>query len=102
MTEMGASEDSLQDHLSPETVGAYLARALPAPQVSAVEAHLADCGSCRREVAEVRGVIRSRRRRARFLVAAPTLAAVAIVLIVLRSEPAASPGDVLRSTPPTV
>lgn len=43
-------------HLDPELLSAYIDHELPADDLAAVERHLADCGACRAEFEELRGI----------------------------------------------
>lgn len=71
-------------HLAAETVGAFLDRRLTDGERSSVEAHLADCGVCRREVAEAgRLVMAMNVRRPMVLLPASLAAAAAIAFIAL-------------------
>lgn len=84
-------------HLDSSEVAAYLDRALAPAQLERVEAHLADCAECRREVIDVSRV-RNTARRSRWVVFGPAAAAAAILILML-TRPAAAPrgdGPVLR------
>lgn len=85
------------NHLESSEVAAYLDRMLPAEKRERVEAHLADCANCRREIIDVSRV-RNAGRRARWMVFAPAAAAAAIVVLILArsAETPAGGGPVLR------
>lgn len=84
-------------HLETGEVAAYLDRVLPPDERDRIEAHLADCAECRREVIEVSRLRHTRSRRSRWLIAAPAAAAAAVALIVFaRPTETPAPGAVLR------
>ena len=73
-------------HLEVGEVCAYLDRTLSAADRTRVEAHLADCGACQREVIAVSRVIHAVPTRRRLYV--PTgLAAAAVLVLVLLPRP---------------
>lgn len=71
-------------HLTAEEVGRTVDRTLSGAERREIEAHLKDCPQCRRELADVQGLVRKRRRRT-ISVAAPAAAAIlaAIALVVV-------------------
>jgi anti-sigma factor RsiW len=75
------SHGSLERHLEPGEVAAYVDGAVEGPARRAIESHLAACAQCRSEVTEVGGVIRSIPRARRARVWFPAVAAAAAVLI---------------------
>lgn len=85
-------------HLESSEVAAYLDCALPVEKRERVEAHLADCAECRREIIDVSRLRSSTRRRSRWLVFAPAAAAAAIVILLLArsGEPLPGGGPILR------
>jgi hypothetical protein len=73
-------------HLDTERIAAYAEGRLPAPERADVEAHLADCESCRHEASSVAILLRRDRRRRRLLVGGPVaLAAVLTLAVFMRS-----------------
>jgi hypothetical protein len=68
-------------HLLARLVAAYLERRLDAEERAAVEAHLATCEDCRREVLEVSRLI-LKRRRARQVLPVAGIAAAAVLALV--------------------
>ena len=70
---------SANDHPGPEEIAAYLSDALPPDERAVVEAHLARCRSCRRQVTSAHAVLRTRPGPTRWLV----IAAAAVIAIVL-------------------
>jgi hypothetical protein len=84
-------------HLESAEVASYLDRALPPAERERVEAHLADCAECRREVIEVSRLRHTSASRRRWLLFAPAAAAAAILIAVLaRPADTPGPGPVLR------
>ena len=79
------------NHLESSEVAAYLDRALARADRGRVEAHLADCDECRREVIEVSRLRHTSASRRRWLFFAPAAAAAAILIIVF-ARPADTPG----------
>ena len=79
------------NHLESSEVAAYLDRALARADRGRVEAHLADCDACRREVIEVSRLRHTSASRRRWLFFAPAAAAAAILIIVF-ARPADTPG----------
>ncbi len=85
------------NHLESGEVAAYLDRALPRTERERVEAHLADCTECRREVIEVSRLRHTSASQRRWLLFAPGAAAAAILIAVLvRPADTPGPGPVLR------
>jgi hypothetical protein len=81
-------------HSSAGEVSAYLERALSREDRNRVEAHLADCTECRREVVELSRLLRARRTRRVVLpwaAAAGIAATLAILVGRLPHSPAAAP-----------
>jgi anti-sigma factor RsiW len=66
-------------HLSPEVLSGYLDAGLSAEERRQAELHLASCGECREELAEVRQI--QRRHRRRWMPALVGVAAAAAVLL---------------------
>jgi len=90
-------------HLTAEDVAAFLDRHVTAAERAAVEAHLADCRSCRDELTSVRRLMRTGPTVRRILVPAGLAAAAVIAFLVLtlgRGSDLAD--DRLRSDVPTV
>lgn len=95
------------DHTSAAQVSAYLERTLPGADRTRVEAHLAECGECRREVVEISRLLRARPRRlaiGRWAAAAGIAATLVLVVGRLPSGPTTPavqpPGAVQRSGGP--
>ena len=80
------SSQSSDEHVSSEDLAAYLSRALSSAEKAGVERHLAECESCRRELANAQDFL-SRRQRPMKLGAAAAFAAIAIVAIVMLRSP---------------
>src|SRR5262252_5090479 len=78
-------------HLSPELVAAYLDDALPSETKRQAELHLASCGECREELAAVRRLQRSHRRR--WFPVLVSVAAAAVVLVMAVPGKAPSPSN---------
>lgn len=72
-----------REHLSSRKITAYLEGELDAPERSEVEAHLADCSECRREVRSAWGLLSWWRRRRRTRVALAVAGAAAAVLLLV-------------------
>ena len=83
---MGA--EPLNEHVRLEDMAALLDRELSGEELRRVEAHLASCDECRREVVEVSRTLRSSRNRKPW-VALGTLAAAASIVGVLLLAPGA-------------
>ncbi len=73
-------------HLETGEVASYLDRALAPDEQARVEAHLADCADCRRELIEV-SRLRHARFRSRWWVLGPALAAAAAALFFVTRSP---------------
>jgi anti-sigma factor ChrR (cupin superfamily) len=71
-------------HLDSDLVAAYAERRLDPQNRSVVEAHLAECADCRREVSEVTLDLARARRRRRLIQAVPLLAAVVVLAVLIR------------------
>jgi hypothetical protein len=73
----------MTEHPPAEAIAAYLCDGLPAPDRSALEAHLASCRPCRTEVTSARQLLEhhSVRRRWQMIVPAAAAAVLAIVLL---------------------
>lgn len=65
-------------------LAAYVDRRLSPADRERVEGHLVDCPDCRRELVEVRGMLRSAARPRRLLLVAGLLAAAAALVIIIR------------------
>jgi hypothetical protein len=73
------------EHPSSEEVAAYLSNALTANDSATLEAHLAVCLQCRREVTSARRLIRSHASPTLIRWVAPAAAAAAVLAVVLLS-----------------
>lgn len=71
---------AVSEHPGPEEVAAYLSGGLGTEAREGMEAHLAQCRACRRQVTSAQALLRSRPRPMRWVVAAAA-AAVAIALV---------------------
>lgn len=71
-------------HLSPEALAGYLDNDLSEGERSDAELHLAICGTCREELAEVRRLQLRRGSRRWVIAAVPAAAAAALVLVLFR------------------
>ena len=73
----------MTEHPPAEVIAAYLCDGLPAPDRSALEAHLASCRPCRTEVTSARQLLdhRSARRRWEMIVPAAAAAVLALALL---------------------
>ena len=72
------------DHLQTEDIAAYLNGALAGDERHAIEGHLASCRPCREEVTRARRLLHTNpESRRRWIIAAPALAAAAVVAFVL-------------------
>ena len=74
------------EHPSSEELAAYLSSALTADERAKLEAHLAACRQCRREVTSARRLLRSHRSSTALRWAVPA-AAAAVLAVVLLSPP---------------
>ncbi len=74
--------EMIAPHLDPERIAAYVDSTLDRTFRPEVEAHLADCQRCRREVAEISRLVRTLPRRRSWHTIGP-LAAAAVLLIAL-------------------
>lgn len=93
--------EMIAPHLDPEMIGAYVDSTLDRTFRPEVEAHLANCARCRREVAEVSRLVRTLPRRASWQTMGP-LAAAAVLLIALgigQMIPNASESDAVLREP---
>lgn len=70
-------------HLDASTVASYVEKRLSPAETAAVEAHLAECESCRKEIVQLDGILRPRPRSRRVIVATFAAAAAALLLIVV-------------------
>jgi anti-sigma factor RsiW len=90
---MGA-EQPPQGHLESGEVAAYLDGALPRSGRSRIEAHVAVCEECRRELIEVGRLLRTRPHRHRwYLPVGVAAAAAAVVLLAVWPRPAGRPAE---------
>lgn len=82
--------DPMRDHLDTDLVAAYAERRLGRDDQRVVEAHVAECAECRRELADVVRLLHPARTRRRLVVALPALAAAAVLSVVMvpRQPPA--------------
>jgi len=71
------------DHLESSLVGLYLDGGLPPERRAEVEAHAAECASCRRELIEVARLVYSRPRRPAWFAGAAAVAAAAVIAILV-------------------
>ena len=79
------------NHLTPEVLAGYLDDALPAEEKRQTELHLASCGECRTELADVRRLqARGFRLSRPVLVSLATAAAILLVVAIPRETPAPS------------
>lgn len=83
--------EPVSGHPTSETIAAYLSDALAASELAGLEAHLADCRSCRTEVATARRLLRPLASRKRLRWVAPSLAAAAVAAVVVLSSLPGSP-----------
>jgi hypothetical protein len=75
-------------HLPPELIAAYLARGISETERRAVQHHLLDCRSCRRDVAEA-AALGTRRRSLRWVaIAVPAAAAAAALFLMVPNQEA--------------
>lgn len=81
----------MSDHPTSEAIAAYLSDALAPPDLAGLEAHLADCRSCRMEAASARRLLRGPVSRSHLRWAVPSLAAAAVAAVVLLSSLPDSP-----------
>jgi len=79
-------------HLEAGTVAAYLDNRLPPAQTASVEAHLAECATCRAEIVQLDGIVRPRRSSRRVYFAGITLAAAAALLLFVLPGSVSLPG----------
>jgi hypothetical protein len=86
-------------HPSAGDVSAYLDRTLPAPARLRMQAHLADCDECRREVVELSRLVRSQPRPRRTLRWAVAVGIAATLAILIGRMPG-NPGTFPASGPP--
>lgn len=77
---MSDAEGGTSRHLTAEEIGRTVDHTLSAAERREVEAHLKDCAECRREVAEVQRLVRTRRRRRTMAVIAPAAAAILVAV----------------------
>jgi len=71
------------EHLDSDLVAGYAERRLDRSAAGRVEAHVADCADCRRDLAAVTGQVAGARRRHRLMVVTPGLVAASVALVVL-------------------
>lgn len=69
-------------HLEAHRVAAYLDGRLPPSDADLVEAHLAECETCRREIIQVERIVRPRPGRRRIYTAALAVTAAAALLLI--------------------
>ena len=81
-------------HLSPEELAGYLDNDLPRNEKGPVELHLASCGECRTELAEIRRLQRQRLRRQRLPVLVPLAAAAVLALAIVIPRQDTSPSEI--------
>jgi tetratricopeptide (TPR) repeat protein len=84
MNDLGHSADhgGALAHLEPHMVASYIERRLLAAEAAAVEAHLADCAECRKEMLQLSRIVGRRRfMPPRFIVAALAAAAAAVIFL---------------------
>ena len=89
-------------HLASQQLAAYIDYTLAHDERTRVEAHLAECTECRREVLEVTRVIRSRHRVGPYLAGALAMAAAVATLLLVNprsgGEESVGAGPILRSS----
>lgn len=86
------TDDVSARHLDATEVAAYVDRTLAAAEQARIEAHLADCELCRKEVVEVARVLGGRARRKRWMVIGPAAAAAAVAAFLLLGPSASERG----------
>jgi hypothetical protein len=89
----------VSEHPASEEIAAYLSDALTPPDRAKLEAHLADCRSCRHEVTAARRLLRVPASRNRLRWAVPAVAAAALAGIVFVSSSPDTPfgqGELVR------
>lgn len=80
--------EPVSEHPASEEIAAYLSDALTASDRAQLEAHLADCRSCRHEVTAARRLLRVPASRNRLRWAVPAVAAAALAgIVVVSSSP---------------
>ena len=86
-------------HLSAEVLAGYIDRSLPPPTRASVDAHLAECASCRAELVAAKRLVRSapsaKWTRGSFVAVAGIAATILVALLI---RPNAQPDERLRST----
>jgi len=91
---------TVEGHPSPEQIAAYLSNALAPIERAAMEAHLARCRACRRQVTSAHALLRARPRSIRWIGLA---AAAALALVLLRPwasrDTSAGGPDIERARP---
>lgn len=95
--------NALDTHIEASLVATYVDGRATSAEVETVEAHLAECADCRREVIEVRRLLSRRSRRWAWSAVAVLGAAAVLLLVVNRpgGEPAAD-GSTTRGGAPSV
>lgn len=90
----------MAEHLSSDIVAGYLEGAISNEETARVEAHLATCDECRREVIEVSRDLKELKRFSPWYVAGPVTAAAAIAAILFLGPKISGPDSrpVLRGT----
>jgi hypothetical protein len=76
-------------HLTSEEVAAYVDDTLSDAECARVKAHLADCGTCRREIVSVARLIQRAPRSKRSVVAFSAIAAAAAIVVIVVARPSA-------------
>ena len=77
------ASEPMTEHPTAEAIAAYLSDSLPAPDRSALEAHLAECRSCRHEVTSARRLLERVSLRRRWSILVPATAAAVLALTLL-------------------
>ena len=81
---MNQSPAGGEQHVNEFEMAAYLDRRMDAADRARVEGHLAVCADCRKEMLEVRGLVRRTTRPRRMLIAATLLATAATLVLIVR------------------
>lgn len=82
LAEQVPEHEGAMGHLDAGSVAAYLDKRLSPAETAAVEAHLAECKTCRKEIVQLESIVRPRRRGRRFYVAALAAASAAALLLI--------------------
>jgi hypothetical protein len=98
---MGTVDSGDNRHVNELELAGYLDGGLIPSERDRIEAHLADCATCRRDVLESRVLLRRVRLRRRVMVGGAAAAAAIILLAMplMRGEPLLDRTDVTRADP---